>query len=309
MQDLSFLKYISLRSRQFAPQVSKNGRSCLQPATRWSPLGAAPVKCMCRNGLVLAAALVLSTACASHKPSSSGAQTQSSASSAKQAMDHSSRSGQQGGEQAQESAQPAQERSGRQPADETETGSQASSAQTHHQRAQKQTRASDQQGAAAQGDRQATTNRVTSEQVGGSVAAYEESIRVYSGSQTEEEHRRRLDRDLNRSLAEFDERLRREQAELDEEASRAAAQRAAQGGGGNIAVGRQVGLRPTTAPPPDAGSGGGDQPDLARGERIPSGEDDDVVARQLREAAQKEQDPELRKKLWEEYRAYKESSG
>jgi len=34
--------------------------------------------------------------------------------------------------------------------------------------------------------------------------------------------------------------------------------------------------------------------------------DDDIVARQLREAAEKETDPELKKKLWEEYRKYKE---
>jgi hypothetical protein len=34
--------------------------------------------------------------------------------------------------------------------------------------------------------------------------------------------------------------------------------------------------------------------------------DDDVVARQLREAAENETDPELKKKLWEEYRKYKE---
>ncbi|MXY14598.1 MAG: hypothetical protein F4Y53_02780 [Proteobacteria bacterium] len=38
---------------------------------------------------------------------------------------------------------------------------------------------------------------------------------------------------------------------------------------------------------------------------IPSGDDDDVVARQLREAAQKERDPMLRDKLWDEYRKYK----
>jgi hypothetical protein len=30
-----------------------------------------------------------------------------------------------------------------------------------------------------------------------------------------------------------------------------------------------------------------------------------VVARQLREAAEKETDPALKKKLWEEYRKYK----
>ena len=34
-------------------------------------------------------------------------------------------------------------------------------------------------------------------------------------------------------------------------------------------------------------------------------EGDDIIARQLREAAMKEQDPELREKLWDEYRKYK----
>ncbi len=37
---------------------------------------------------------------------------------------------------------------------------------------------------------------------------------------------------------------------------------------------------------------------------IPSGRDDDVVARQIREAAMTEPDPELREALWEEYRNY-----
>ncbi len=43
-------------------------------------------------------------------------------------------------------------------------------------------------------------------------------------------------------------------------------------------------------------------------DNIPDGSDDDVVARQLREAAEKETDPELKKKLWEEYRRYKEGT-
>ena len=38
---------------------------------------------------------------------------------------------------------------------------------------------------------------------------------------------------------------------------------------------------------------------------IPSGDDDDVVARQLREAAMREPDPAVREKLWDEYRKYK----
>jgi hypothetical protein len=39
-------------------------------------------------------------------------------------------------------------------------------------------------------------------------------------------------------------------------------------------------------------------------EDIPSGNNDDVVARQLREAAMSEADPELREALWDEYRSY-----
>ena len=38
---------------------------------------------------------------------------------------------------------------------------------------------------------------------------------------------------------------------------------------------------------------------------IPNGNNDDVVARQLREAAMREPDPDLRDKLWAEYRKYK----
>ncbi len=38
---------------------------------------------------------------------------------------------------------------------------------------------------------------------------------------------------------------------------------------------------------------------------IPDGSDDDIVARQIREAALKEIDPALREKLWDEYRKYK----
>jgi hypothetical protein len=55
----------------------------------------------------------------------------------------------------------------------------------------------------------------------------------------------------------------------------------------------------------------GDQGQTDRG-RIPpdvgDGSDDDIVARQLREAAEKEDDPELRAKLWDEYRAYKKGT-
>jgi hypothetical protein len=41
---------------------------------------------------------------------------------------------------------------------------------------------------------------------------------------------------------------------------------------------------------------------------VMSSHDDDIISRQLREAAEKETDPELKAKLWAEYKRYKESS-
>ena len=96
-------------------------------------------------------------------------------------------------------------------------------------------------------------------------------------------------------------------------------------GGGNS------GARDGQAPPPN-GRGAGSQaqagsgrhnPDLAgsggKGEfkyaggsvpnDIQNERDDDIVARQLREAATSESDPVLREKLWDEYRKYKKGIG
>lgn len=38
---------------------------------------------------------------------------------------------------------------------------------------------------------------------------------------------------------------------------------------------------------------------------IPMSLDDDIISKQLREAALAEEDPALRERLWEEYRKYK----
>lgn len=56
---------------------------------------------------------------------------------------------------------------------------------------------------------------------------------------------------------------------------------------------------------PGGGSPGATGPKFPAPEGMPDGRDDDVVARQLREAAETEKDPELRTRLWEEYRKYK----
>jgi hypothetical protein len=59
----------------------------------------------------------------------------------------------------------------------------------------------------------------------------------------------------------------------------------------------------------DAGALGGapGNPEAKAGriENHSSPEDDDIVARQLREAAENETDPVLQEKLWKEYEAYK----
>jgi hypothetical protein len=56
-------------------------------------------------------------------------------------------------------------------------------------------------------------------------------------------------------------------------------------------------IPPAPAPPP---RGSESAPD-----NLPDARDDDIIARQLREAAMQEVDPELKEKLWEEYRKYK----
>jgi hypothetical protein len=74
-----------------------------------------------------------------------------------------------------------------------------------------------------------------------------------------------------------------EQAQEGQQSDQQGSDQTATGARGNSSSGKQ-----STAPP--------DTPD---------GSDDDVIARQLREAAEKETDPELKKKLWEEYKRYK----
>jgi len=56
---------------------------------------------------------------------------------------------------------------------------------------------------------------------------------------------------------------------------------------------------------PEGTPTGGAKDDARVPEDIGDGRDDDVVARQLREAAMSEEDPVIREKLWDEYRRYK----
>ncbi len=159
--------------------------------------------------------------------------------------------------------------------------------------------------------------------------------------ETSEERREGLDKKLDSSLSEFDALILREQ-EILEQRREAGAAAGGGGGAGTAEVGGGEGGSGEASG--EEGAEGGEETDASKargtgassddpsgeevtadegarpegseaetGEisngRIPKdvgdGRDDDIVARQLREAAMKEEDPELREKLWDEYRAYK----
>ena len=152
-----------------------------------------------------------------------------------------------------------------------------------------------------------------------------------------------LDRELDDSLAAFDElllieleKIRKESADkmrdLAEEAA-AAAQRLREEGedvesaspeamseaGEEAAESEQSEMSPEkgerepqtatagTRQEGSKGEGEGGAPNQGSSSR-PSGHDDDIVARQIREAAEKETDPVLKEKLWKEYEDYKKGS-
>jgi hypothetical protein len=143
-----------------------------------------------------------------------------------------------------------------------------------------------------------------------------------TAAQTTAEQAHALNQDLQRKLQEFDALMRKA---TENAARERAAQSPGDGSPESTATGGAGGL--LEAPPAGPGAGGaasratglGNTPDqsgeTSTGARpsprnraeaaLPAGGDDDIVARQLREAADRETDPVLRDKLWEEYRKYK----
>lgn len=141
---------------------------------------------------------------------------------------------------------------------------------------------------------------------------------------TQAERQAELERILSESMGDFDGRIldereaimARRDRDAQEDRTGETDQREAGGGTGTDGTGR----RPAPAAP-GVGSGsdhvgggpvGGPATDSQRDGEFPvpddigDGANDDVVARQLREAAMNEPDPELREKLWDEYRRYVE---
>ena len=158
------------------------------------------------------------------------------------------------------------------------------------------------------------------------------------GVETSGERRAGLDGKLDESLREFDGLILKEQELLDERREETAAN--AGGGGGLASAEGSTGGGGSTeyadvdvdvdaasqeqpggtggspdaptedsAPASPGGTIDGDPAATDLNGRVPpdvgDGRDDDIVARQLREAAMQEKDPALRERLWDEYRTYK----
>ena len=140
-----------------------------------------------------------------------------------------------------------------------------------------------------------------------------------SGTMTPAEQVAILDARLERGTGEFDAMILEEQAAQRRAAREQAASQPPAGSGGTAdsspeggmadAGGYSVGGGMPGAGMPGSGGGSSHIPQNTAKypppADIPSGTDDDVVARQLREAAMREPDPVVREKLWDEYRKYK----
>ena len=132
--------------------------------------------------------------------------------------------------------------------------------------------------------------------------------------------------EFEQSLGEFDEKLLREQdrvkaqkpqSSASDSGGGAAGDAGGENGGGEAQGSAEDGAQSGQQSDQQGSAVGNDEEQTARGSKgsspassappgTPDGSDDDVIARQLREAAENEADPELKKKLWEEYARYKE---
>ena len=135
-----------------------------------------------------------------------------------------------------------------------------------------------------------------------------------ASEQTGQEVTAALDAELLSGLGDFDEMLLREQERIKAATPRSTASAGGGDGGGGAESSRAAASAQGDGDDdgsysPGAGPGSPHTPgESSAPPGTPDGSDDDVVARQLREAAEKETDPELKKKLWEEYRKYKEGT-
>jgi hypothetical protein len=121
-------------------------------------------------------------------------------------------------------------------------------------------------------------------------------------------------RDLAQEAADAARRLKEKGVEIDSAESESADETSEQGKTGEKDASRaeksaetKQGGGDDKVATTDTSKGEGSGPTKDRGSRY-SKEDDDIVARQLREAAENETDPELKEKLWKEYEEYRKNT-
>ena len=138
--------------------------------------------------------------------------------------------------------------------------------------------------------------------------------------QTEEEKTAALDAALAESLGEFDETIQESQKEIREQRDSRGSVGGSSSASGTIQPGSGIGSGQWSNPDSPQAQSGSNEPGAGPGvdkqeqDMVVTSEDggkvgagdDDVVARQLREAAEKETDPVLKEKLWVEYRKYRD---
>jgi hypothetical protein len=139
--------------------------------------------------------------------------------------------------------------------------------------------------------------------------------------ESETERKARLEKSLDESVGGFDEVLAEEQREISTVGRNTEGFGGGEGaGGGSVGLGKQaggggggsgagagaVGSIPGPQEERQASIGGLSEEQIAERtpEDIPDLVSEDIVAKQLREAALSEDDPALRDRLWEEYRLY-----
>ena len=147
---------------------------------------------------------------------------------------------------------------------------------------------------------------------------------------TEEEKQAALNARLNAIEGDVDDNLQRRQQEIRQRQAASTAGGGGSGGGRGGVAGTSDGAAGTQGAAGQAGASAGpttaagsptgqeQRPSAAYGRpgrtdaptrqpALDGASDDDVVARQLREAAERETDPVLKEKLWAEYRKYREA--
>ena len=137
--------------------------------------------------------------------------------------------------------------------------------------------------------------------------------------ETEAERQARLEKELDRQVGGFDEVLAEEQEEISTVGRDTKGFGGGSGGsGGGVGLGKQAsgggsdsGGEVARTPASESGNAAPSIADLSEEEikkrtpdDIPDLVSEDIVAKQLREAALAEDDPALRERLWEEYRKY-----